>query len=94
MNFFFPFFVIGLGAIIVGVEFKKELVNTYFGFLGTLFGRGIFNLFLASIAVFNSGGDGYYISMLSAWIFFGLGIFFIILSVCNVEVDDLRQNLI
>ncbi|KAL4473969.1 hypothetical protein ABPG72_000331 [Tetrahymena utriculariae] len=81
-NFFTPFFLILLGAMLIAGEMKAEFVTKYFKFLQNFLGRGVFNIYLATIAVYIYESNDV-LGFVFGSIMFGFGIFYIILHFCK-----------
>ncbi|CAD8210208.1 unnamed protein product [Paramecium octaurelia] len=97
MSFFLPFFLIFFGILLFASGQKLEFVDNNFRFLSTLLGRGLFNIYLASLAVYqlaNAASD--IIGFIIGAMLFCTGFFYLILHFCGnkEELASLKKQLI
>ncbi|CAD8179830.1 unnamed protein product [Paramecium octaurelia] len=96
MSFFLPFFLILFGIMLFASGQKMEFMDNNFRFLSSLLGRGLFNIYLASLAVYqlaNAASD--IIGFIIGAMLFCTGGFYLILHFCGnkEELTSYKQQL-
>ncbi|CAD8085045.1 unnamed protein product [Paramecium sonneborni] len=96
MSFFLPFFLILFGVMLFASGQKMEFMDNNFRFLSSLLGRGLFNIYLASLAVYqlsNAASD--IIGFIIGAMLFLTGGFYLILHFCGnrEELTAYKQQL-
>ncbi|KAM3134399.1 hypothetical protein pb186bvf_013512 [Paramecium bursaria] len=95
MTIFLPFFLILFGALLLAAGFKMEFIDNNFKFLTSFIGRGMFNIYLASIAVYQLTNDTTEIvGFIIGGILFFTGCLYITFHFCHTEqLNAYRQQL-